>query len=86
VQKLIHPCQNTLIRGRYISDGVMLVQEVPWESKFKKKQGMVFKIDFKKAYDKLNWNFLLYCCRQKKVQWQMACVDQWSSDKGDPQC
>jgi hypothetical protein len=29
VQKLIHPCQNTLIRGRYISDGVMLVQEVP---------------------------------------------------------
>jgi hypothetical protein len=46
VQKLIHPCQNTLIRGRYISDGVMLVQEVPWESKFKRKQGMVLKIDF----------------------------------------
>jgi hypothetical protein len=63
--KLIHPCQNAFIRGRYITDGVMLLQEILRESKYKKTQGVVLKIDFEKAYDKVNWNFLLDCCRQK---------------------
>jgi hypothetical protein len=35
--KLIHPCQNAFIRGRYITDGVMLLQEILRESKSKKK-------------------------------------------------
>jgi hypothetical protein len=43
----------------------MLLQEILRETKFKKQQGVILKIDFEKAYDKVNWNFLLDCCRQK---------------------
>jgi hypothetical protein len=32
----------------------------------KKQQGVILKIDFEKAYDKVNWNFLLDCCKQKR--------------------
>jgi hypothetical protein len=63
--KIIHHCQTAFIRGRFITDGVMLLQEILRETKVKKQQGVVLKIDFEKAYDKVNWNFLLDCCRQK---------------------
>jgi hypothetical protein len=52
--KLIQLCQNAFIKGRYITNGVMLLQEILRESKSKKKQGVVLKIDFEKAYDKVN--------------------------------
>jgi hypothetical protein len=61
--KIIHHCQKAFIRGRYITDGVMLLQEIPRETNVKKKQGVILKIDFEKAYDKVNWNFLLNCCK-----------------------
>jgi hypothetical protein len=53
-----------LIKGRYITDGVALLQEVLREAKFRK-QGVILKIDFEKAYDKVNWEFLFDYCRQK---------------------
>jgi hypothetical protein len=63
MNKLIHPCQTAFIKGRYISDGVALLQEVPREAKFRKQQGVVLKIDFEKAYYKVNWEFLFDWCR-----------------------
>jgi hypothetical protein len=42
-----------------------VLQEILRDPKVKKKQGVVPKIDFEKAYDKVNWNFLLDSCRQK---------------------
>jgi hypothetical protein len=68
MNKIIHPCQTAFIKGimgRYITDGVALLQEVLGEEKFRKQQGIMLKIDFEKAYDKVNWNFLFGCCRQK---------------------
>jgi hypothetical protein len=43
MHKLIHPYQDAFIKGRYITDGVMLLQEVLRESKSKKKQGVILK-------------------------------------------
>jgi hypothetical protein len=65
MEKLLSQCQTAFIKGRYITDGVMLLQEVLRESKFRKYQGVVLKIDFEKAYDKVNWNLLFDCCSQK---------------------
>jgi hypothetical protein len=65
MSKLLLPCQTVFVKGRYITDGVMLLQEVLRENKFRKHQGVVVKIDFEKAYDKVNWDFLYECCKQK---------------------
>jgi hypothetical protein len=65
MNKLLHPYQTAFVEGRYITDGVMLLQEVLRESKFRKQQGVILKIDFEKAYDKVNWEFLFDCCKQK---------------------
>ena len=65
MHKLINPCQTAFIKGRNIMDGVNLLQEILKESKRKKRQGVVLKLDFEKAYDKVDWRFLLECCRQK---------------------
>jgi hypothetical protein len=65
IPKLIDSCQNASIKGRFITDEVSLLQEILRETKFKKQQGVVLKIDFEKAYDKANWDFLFDCCRQK---------------------
>jgi hypothetical protein len=54
MEKLLAQCQTAFIKGRYITDGVMLLQEVLRESKIRKQQGVVLKIDFEKAYDKVN--------------------------------
>jgi hypothetical protein len=65
MKKIIHECQSAFIKGRFIADGIMLLQEILRDSKCKKQQGVILKIDFEKAYDKVNWGFLLDCCRQK---------------------
>jgi hypothetical protein len=38
VQKIIHPCQNAFIKGWYITDAVMLLQEILRETKVRKQQ------------------------------------------------
>jgi hypothetical protein len=48
MNKLLLPCQTAFIKGRYIADGVMLLQEVLKEDKFRKRQGVVLKITLKK--------------------------------------
>jgi hypothetical protein len=65
IPKLINSCQNAFIKCRFITDGVSLLQEILKETKVRKQQGVVLKIDFEKAYDKVNWDFLFDCCRQK---------------------
>jgi hypothetical protein len=43
MNKLNDCCQNAFIKGRYISEGVMLQQEILRETKFRKQQGVVLK-------------------------------------------
>jgi len=36
----------------------MCLHEIIHETKKKKEMGIILKLDFEKAYDKVNWNFL----------------------------
>jgi hypothetical protein len=45
-------------------DGVCSLYEILHEAKIKKQQGVVFKIDFEKAYDKVIWEFLFVCMQK----------------------
>jgi hypothetical protein len=46
-------------------DGIMALHEILHDTRIKKKDGSVLKLDFEKAYDKLNWDFLFECLKQR---------------------
>lgn len=59
---LIHPCQSAFLKGRLISDNVMLAAELMHQihtSRGKRKKLAALKIDFSKAFDRVSWNFIL---------------------------
>jgi hypothetical protein len=58
MNRLISQCQSAFIRGRFILESVVTAHEVIHEIHFKKEQGLVFKIDYEKAYYKVNLDFL----------------------------
>ena len=53
-QKLLAPNQTAFVKGRYIVDGVVMLHEIVHKLKCKKMQGVLFKIDFEKAYDSIS--------------------------------
>jgi hypothetical protein len=63
--KLINSTQTAFIKGRNIMSGVMVLHEILHETKRKKQMGVVLKLDFEKAYDKVNWNFLFTCLESR---------------------
>nr|GEV06198.1 RNA-directed DNA polymerase, eukaryota, reverse transcriptase zinc-binding domain protein [Tanacetum cinerariifolium] len=58
VNSIVSPEQSAFIKGRQITNGALMVNEiVTWAKKYKKKK-MMFKVDFEKAYDSLSWDYL----------------------------
>lgn len=65
LEMIINKSQTTLMKGRNIMDGVMCLHEILHDTKSRKKDGVILKLDFEKAYDKLSWQFLMECLRQR---------------------
>jgi len=63
--KLIRPTQTTFLPGRNIMEGAVILHETLHELHTKKRNGVIFKIDFEKAYDKVKWSFLQQTLRMK---------------------
>jgi hypothetical protein len=51
--------------GRHILEGVLVLHETVHEIHRKKLDGIIMKIDFEKAYDKVKWDFLQQVLRMK---------------------
>jgi hypothetical protein len=51
---VISPSQTTFIPGRNIIEGVVMLHETIHELHRKKMNGVILKLDFEKAYDKVN--------------------------------
>ncbi|MGV8048659.1 reverse transcriptase domain-containing protein, partial [Mycobacterium kansasii] len=60
IGKLIAPHQNAFIKGRQILDGALIANEVLHSCHRSKLKGIFCKLDVAKAYDHVDWNFLLY--------------------------
>jgi hypothetical protein len=75
-QRVIHPTQSTFILGRNIMEGVIILHETIHELHKKKKSGVILKIDFEKAYDKVKWAFVKQVLEMKgfSSQW-CGCID-----------
>jgi hypothetical protein len=79
VGNLIPNTQSAFIKGRQLVDGVVVVSEVIDFAKKAGKDCLIFKVDFEKAYDSVDWGFLDYMlCRfgfgEKWRAWMKACV------------
>ena len=64
-QKIIRPTQTAFLPGRNIMEGAVILHETIHELHLKKQDGIIFKIDFEKAYDKVKWSFLHQTLRMK---------------------
>jgi hypothetical protein len=58
VEDLIDKTQTAFMKNRFIMEGVVVLHEILHEVKKKKMSGVLFKVDFEKAYDNVNWAFL----------------------------
>jgi hypothetical protein len=70
-QKVIKPSQTAFMSGRNIMEGVVILHETVHELHRKKLDGVILKLDFKKAYDKVKWSFLQQAMHMKgfSPQW-----------------
>jgi hypothetical protein len=64
-QKIIRPSQIAFMRGRNIMDGAVILHEIIHEMHRKKLNDVILKLDYEKAYDKVNWSFLQQTLRMK---------------------
>jgi hypothetical protein len=56
---VVQPSQTAFMQGRNILDGVVILHEAVHELHSKKLNGIILKLDFENAYDKVKWSFLL---------------------------
>ncbi|KAE8818397.1 hypothetical protein D1007_03843 [Hordeum vulgare] len=57
-ERIAHPLQSAFLKGRKIHDGILSLHEVVHEMASKGMKGVFLKLDFQKAYDRLDWSFL----------------------------
>ncbi|GKA44918.1 RNA-directed DNA polymerase, eukaryota, partial [Tanacetum coccineum] len=58
VENLISEVQSAFLPKRQILDGPFVINEVLSWCKHKRRQAMIFKVDFAKTYDSVRWDFL----------------------------
>lgn len=59
INSLINDSQSAFIKGICIADNIIADPDMIFNLQKRKLMGQVFKIDFAKAFDSLDWNFLL---------------------------
>jgi hypothetical protein len=63
--RLVASNQTTFIKGRYILESVVTTHETIHSVHQSKQQGFILKLDYEKAYDKVNWEFLLEVLKKR---------------------
>ena len=73
IGKVVSPYQNPFVTGRQILDVSLIANEVidAWQKRGEK--GIICKLDIEKAYDSINWQFLM------KVMQKMGFGSKWLS-------
>ncbi|RVW40785.1 LINE-1 retrotransposable element ORF2 protein [Vitis vinifera] len=71
LDKVVSPDQNAFVKGRQILDASLIANEVIDYWLKRKEKGVICKLNIEKAYDSINWNFLM------KVMRKMGFGDRW---------
>ncbi|MCH93790.1 LINE-1 reverse transcriptase like, partial [Trifolium medium] len=84
IGKVVSHSQSAFISGRQILDGVLIANELVDEAKREKKELLMFKVDFEKAYDSVDWDYLDDVMKTMHFpvlwrKWIMECVSTASA-------
>ena len=72
VGKVVSTTQNAFVEGRQILDAALIANEVIDSLLKRKESGVLCKLDLEKAYDRINWDFLL------SVMQKMGFGEKWA--------
>ena len=79
IGKVVSPAQNAFVMGRQILDASLIANEVIdlWQKR--KEKGVICKLDIEKAYDSMNWQFLMKVLQKmgfgpKWMGWMWSCI------------
>ncbi|RVX10323.1 putative ribonuclease H protein [Vitis vinifera] len=83
LHETIHSTQGAFVQGRQILDAVLMANEIVDEKRRSREEGVVFKIDFEKAYDHVKWDFLDHMLEKKGFSlkwrsWMRGCLSSVS--------
>lgn len=71
IGSVIHEAQSAFIEGQNILDGLLIINKVYTHAKKSKRKLFLFKVDFDKAFDSINWSYL------ESVMFQIGFVAMW---------
>nr|GFA27492.1 putative RNA-directed DNA polymerase, eukaryota, reverse transcriptase zinc-binding domain protein [Tanacetum cinerariifolium] len=76
---IVDEIQSAFVTDRQIMDGPFILNEIVHWCKDKKKQSMILKVDFEKAYDSVRWDFIDDILRrfgfgEKWCKWIQSCL------------
>ncbi|RVW91367.1 hypothetical protein CK203_035379 [Vitis vinifera] len=79
LHETIHSTQGAFVQGRQILDAVLIANEIVDEKRRSGEEGVVFKIDFEKAYNHVSWDFLDHMLEKKGIsprwrKWMRGCL------------
>ena len=61
IDRLVSPEQTAYIKGRYIGENIRLLLDIIEYTQKRNKSGVLLFLDFRKAFDSLDWNFIQKC-------------------------
>lgn len=84
LDEVISENQTAFVGGRQILDGIVILNELIDEAKRKNQKRVIFKVDFAKAYDTVDWDFLDEMMMglnfsQKWRKWVRECISSVST-------
>ena len=77
--QIIHTDQTGFIKGRYIGENIRIIDDLMEQTKIEKSLGLLLALDFRKAFDTLEWLLIQYTLRMfnfagrkfKKMGWDI---------------
>ncbi|GKV04879.1 hypothetical protein SLEP1_g16976 [Rubroshorea leprosula] len=71
IGKVISMTQSAFLEGRQLIDSVLVLNELVHDLKRRKEMGILFKVDFEKAFDSIDWDYLDF------MQSSLGFGDKW---------